>query len=51
MASGSWLDLRSRIAALLVRPFSYDPTGRPVFTSMTQARVLRQTKRPSEEVR
>lgn len=47
MAGGSWLELRSRITSLLVRPFSHDPYGQPVFTSMTQARLLAKVKPPS----
>lgn len=47
MAGGSWLELRSRIKSLMVRPLSYDPYGDPVFTSMTQARLLAKVKPPS----
>lgn len=41
------MELRYRIAGLLVRPFSYDAYGNPVFTSMTQARLLARMKPPS----
>jgi len=44
MAGGSWLELRSRIVALLARPVSHDLAGKPVFTSMAQARLLGSSK-------
>ena len=44
---GCWVELQSRIVGLLVRPFSHDAFGRPVFTSMLQARALARLKPPT----
>jgi len=47
MRSGTWLELRDRIFALIGRPVSHDPFGRPVFTSMLQARLVAEQKPPA----